>query len=346
MTNVNAFVINELQKRLALLMEEYVKVQRKIILTYDPSIKYKLELQCEDIENDMRKIEDEINELKLLQPNKQALNNLNDVFPQIDFETTVRLLRDVLDERLRGRQCGALTILLQEADAEVASWCVSRIKRDFFDRFHAKWCELDIQTNTTTIEILKGIGDKLCIVIPTDNIALDEEDYATWLIDMIVKDIIRSSRVVFFRIANIDRLLLSERHSFKEIHKFVRIFWKRLVSKLNKIAREYDDVWFVLCFVSEGRLTPKFFPEHMRCTVDAFDEHKILELPLHNWRREDIEACLKQYRGLSKQAAQLWANYIHERSQQGMPLYVYRKILQLDQDLVNSLPRVTPGANP
>jgi hypothetical protein len=82
-------------------------------------------------------------------------------------------------------------------------------------------------------------------------------------------------------------------------------FWGDLVRSLALVAKDYDEIKVILLLFVDGTLETDCLADEYRCTPDSYQKHKLLEISLESWDREDIRRWIAKYSGLQLNRTQL-----------------------------------------
>ena len=107
---------------------------------------------------------------------------------------------------------------------------------------------------------------------------------------------------------------LTEPQSF--LSWFVEEFWKPLVSEIKRsVIPECGRIKVVAVLTSGSQIEPRYLSEVSFCTLNSFNPHHLIDIPLPNWSVQDIEDWLMDVQKLRRSDSRILAQQIHDESE-------------------------------
>ncbi len=110
---------------------------------------------------------------------------------------------------------------------------------------------------------------------------------------------------------------------------FMDQFWATIQHKLQEIATrgEYSAIKIIVIMLFDGDLPHTQLPSTLCLSTGKLDPEKIVELPLSNWTRADIEKWLRNHPGLSNPRIAEIIDVICGHNRSITPLHAYHALL-------------------
>jgi Effector-associated domain 9/inactive STAND len=313
-----------LNKRLANLTEEYIVAMDQIDTQLSNIDKLRSERAANDIFEEMKKIEKQIQELEVNDGNSiRQQSKFDKSLTKIDFHES----RSIIDNIIRcfNKDGDSALLLLQNSLAMAGDLCLTiLLDRLTEESITVKRIEIDLVERKCALneaELLKIIAEAYKLNEFIDG----SEIYALSIIQKI-RSSLQNGSTVFFNFQKLDSLDKNDPGmSHYILDWFMKYFWIPLIQELPDIGKEYRNVKFV-SFVSMRLPLPDKFSSFSYCNKDEPDPKKILELPLCNWEEEDIKYWLDNHSPLKNNLKEPYTKQIYKASFNGIPDLVMKKL--------------------
>jgi inactive STAND len=239
--------------------------------------------------------------------------------PKLNFKEAVAIAEELL---LKRTENSAALFLVSNNIAMGGKWCVSRI-RDLLQDTTADFQPFVLEcTGTHQFDekwILESLGQYLNVRdLPTNPTEAAQKIIKT------LRQSIRSGSVRFLEIRGWEFI-----HDFSEILTwFVRDFWIPLTKELIAIEGQHRRVRLVAIIIADEPLPDAALPAALLCSREDFEVEKLLELPLQNWSRQEIDDWLEAYLQLSSDEIKKLSRKIYSASNSGLPSLVHDALAQ------------------
>jgi len=214
---------------------------------------------------------------------------LKSKLPEIDFklleETLLRIIRDHSDEG-----CASL-LLFQKSSQMGGEWCAARIqellrrktRQGLFSHYPLSFQATE---QVESMALLRRLGLHFDLK-PANH---DLQNFARQVTQILCGKL-RTGSVVLIECGRCDDLL-SDPDVFRWL---VEDFWGDLVRTLATVANDYEAVKLIFLLYVDGSLPENSIAEGHCCTLDDYQKHKLLEIPLKPWDRNDIHEWIASY---------------------------------------------------
>jgi hypothetical protein len=292
------------QARWSELSQEYKALFRKLSYELDVTNQIRIQRQIGELESQMDRLEQEIKGLEY--------KFLEDRLHKIDFREIDEMVRNSIGEI--GDSPRYALLLLQNSRDMGGDWC-NRMVKEYLESTtgHFRYSPTEPLPGGRLGQW--GVLDRLADAFMVERADGDLAEYAQKIIRAICAWP-RMGSVIFIELRAWEYYIPRDR----VLVGFVNDFWVPLVRELPAGAT------IVIALVAEygvGRL-----PQILFCTREQFNGEKILELPLRNWERHEIQAWLRQYAGLPRSSlVDQIAAQIYTESQNGIPDRVHKLLI-------------------
>lgn len=244
---------------------------------------------------------------------------------RIDFTQSRKIFEPILG-RFENTG-GSVLFFFQRSASRGGKWCTQAIK-DYLDRFKLEpvppreftFESHDIAEPEPFLNFLASKYD----LAPRDQPAEDIKTYAG-RINQAVRQSLYPGSVFLLQVQIKCELADDDRF----IRWFVNEFWRDLCGPLSPAQRIR-----LVGILSIDIEVPKVLIETLRCTKRTFNPQKLLALPLHKWKKDEICGWLIDHSGLSKPPISMsqtqlerMAASIYAKSTSGEPVTVYSELL-------------------
>lgn len=320
---------SELEKRLAVLVQQYTAANAQLNYTLNAADKPKLQKQLEALETEIQQLEKNLSQSELVTGSyKHQHKHWERYFPEINFVKAKKIV-DKTIESFKGQE-GAAIFLLEKGQTMGAKWCVAAIqdrlsretRADNFLHYPIGFSSID---HLNELELLLRLGKYL----DTEPTHTDINQYTQTIINSIC-NLLRSGSIVFIELTVWD---LAFHPTF--LPWFINSFWKPMVCQLSHLSQTYFMLKFIAVVIVNTPLSPDSLPETLCCNTRKFHREKILKLPLGKWKKDEILSWLVQYSGLHltdiktpREKFERMAENIYKVSNKGEPDRVYHALMQ------------------
>jgi hypothetical protein len=335
MRDIRAIKRRVLESKLGELVTDYEDTMSQSASALGAADRNRLDRQAQELWTAIEKVEQELKALELAPPGgdvgisppapADVQREVQSKLPAIDFGAVEEAVRKILKQHKAG-WCPAL-LLFQQSAQMGGEWCGARL-RELLSRETRnglfRHIPLEFQPGEAADKMAplrrlgqelgldaegqlpdgfaKSVASKLCHTLQSGNVFLVE--YRRW--DYLLKD---TPGIIGW---------------------FLENFWRVLVRELEQAvrAKELSRVTIIVPLFVDGPLPDHCLaPQHV-CTQDEFDKHKLLELALEPWTKNDILDWVVRYSGLShtEPAFELLADTIF-RATAGLPTLVAHELL-------------------
>ncbi len=240
--------------------------------------------------------------------------------PGIDFQHPEQCFRHILDTI--GEPGGAALFFMQNCYPMGGHWFIQRVK-DSLKRC-GNFREYPVRVSEDLRPDAYGIFSRLAgyFNISLDPDIPDWQQGAAQIIEHLCgQDMVRTNDIIFL-----------EFHGWQELERpgaaldnFIEGFWKPLVRRLPMMT-DYEDFKFIAFITADDPLRCQHLPPSVCCAVEDFHAECALELELTTWTCEDVRDLCK-FTGRPRRKIASMAQTIYERSQGGIPRFVYTALL-------------------
>ena len=221
--------------------------------------------------------------------------------PEINFNEAFQNFRDQLKQNLKHGL--SPVFLLQKSNSMGGKLFLLKIKNLLKNKIRMS-CPVEIHFNSkpSAFEILNSLAARVNIKHSNDQ---DWQNYATNIIEMMFKPLCRSSDVIFIELKNCHYL------PSDVLEWFVNEFWSLVENRLSTLSKNYIRV---ICVITANKeIKPS--------------SEKIIELPLYNWKVNEIQEWLERYSNLDNESDfEEIAKDIYDCSNDGVPKDVYDEL--------------------
>lgn len=331
MTDIRTRQRQILEKRLEALWQDYEAAITQTTTALGAVEQNRANRKAEDI---YKQIEERDKQLKSLEiaPEGTAEASKPDIarmqlelrakLPEIDFGALEQIIRKILRER-QDEGCAAL-LLFQKSQSMGGEWCAARLRemlrRETQDgRFRHLPVEFQPAERVDASGLLRRLGQYLDI----DAADQDRQSLSRRVIDKLCGSL-QSGSIVLIECRRCDYFSREP----DEFHWVLEDFWKRTVSQLAAVAREYYEVKIIMSLFVDGTLPEGCLAVGQCCTPDHFQKDRLLEIMLEPWTREDIREWIARYSGLSlpRPEVDFMADKVYEAAN-GLPNLIAEQLL-------------------
>ena len=313
-----------------LLLEKYKQVNAQKLRTLDDVDKVTLNETVRQLEAQIEELLVELDQLRKPQQSstqtyRQATHAWQENLHKINYARVTSTLNTVFGQLQQ--QEGSALFVLRNSRSMGGEWCIRKVKQKISSELGTLVapCNVNFAPHQTaeSITFLNSLAERFPIdpvVTPTN---------LTSAIDRVIDKIFQSLRSGDILLMEINIYSLNPQNSFLEW--FVNTFWLALVSRQKPRVQ-------LLAIVSvRGSIPKSCLPTTLCCKKTNFSGSKILELPLQNWKKDEICNWLFHFSGLTQQTDQLTdddiaqiAQTIHD-STAGEPKAVYDELMETMQ---------------
>ena len=290
-----------LRKSLNELEKDYSTTYEQMLETLDNVEINKLQRKADRLSKRIDKLEAE---LKLLDMRpveitdntiKQDLawlhRELQSKLPEIDFkELEITLLKIVNDQSKEG--CAAL-LLFQQSSKMGGEWCAARIKDLLKGKRQVPFLHIPIEFQANdqaeAMMLLRRLGEH-CGMNPVNP---DLLEFARQ-VNRTLCGSLQTGSVMLIECRRCEYLLESPEVS----HWMVKEFWSELLRELATVTNKFPKIKLILLLFVDGTLPSNAIADELRCTLEDYQKHKLLEIPLSTWNKDDIYNWIVDYSGL------------------------------------------------
>ncbi len=284
--------------------------------------------QIEKLDDDLRLLDTKPTETSVDAETAQSdtgrwHRELKSKLPEIDFklleQTLLRIMQDHSDEG-----CASL-LLFQKSSQMGGEWCAGRI-RELLQRktrqgqFRHYPLAFQATEQIEGMALLRRLGPHLNL----DPASHDLRGFAQQVVQTLCSSL-RTGSVVLIECGRCDDLL-NDPDVFRWL---VEDFWGDLVRKLATVANNYEAIKLIFLLYVDGSLPENSIAEGYCCTLDDYQKHKLLEIPLNPWEWNDIHEWIASYscRELNKQQLRRMTDKIYNATN-GLPGLVVHELLK------------------
>ena len=248
---------------------------------------------------------------------------LESKLPEIDFksleETLLRIVSEYSDEG-----CASL-LLFQKSSQMGGEWCAARI-RELLQRktrqgqFRHYPLVFQATERVEGMALLRRLGPHLNLN-PANQ---DLPGFARKVVQTLCGSL-QTGSVVLIECGRCDDLLRDP-----EVFRWlVEDFWGDMVRTLALLANDYEAIKLIFLLFVDGPLPENTLVERHCCTLDDYQKHKLLEISLKHWDRDDIRDWIAHYSCLPLTKAQLkrMTDKIYDATD-GLPRLVVHELLK------------------
>ena len=310
-----------LEKRLAALFEEYTAVNDQIGRELSDADRLRLARQAESL---WKQIVELNQELRALEVGGQDVNRrhleLQASLLRIDFKSASAIVEKVLQKS--GQQGCAAVFLLQKSQRLGGEYCVAHI-RDVLRQKTSdlKYWPVDFSATGGRFDeyrLLDGIAGHLNVPVQ----AGDLQQYTQTVVRKMC-DALQSGSIAFLDLRKWDNLHPQERI----LTWFLDDFWHQIVEGLATISLERDRIKCIALLLVDDEIPTQYVPISRFCTADAYENGKILRIPLKRWTKKEIHAWLEDHSQLTTARIDQLAEKIY-RSTEGLPPLICKMLCE------------------
>jgi inactive STAND/Effector-associated domain 9 len=288
MKSPDALEIQELEKEYAKLTAKYQKLSLQIEGELNEDNKDALRGRRDGVKQELSTVWSQLELLKQKSsdPDRQYLTFKEDL-PKIDFEEVMDeingLIRSFRQER------GDALLLVQKSLSLAGDLCVQRVREEFqrktrdFTAYDLGFYRGDSLNEYGWLEKLGGHVGLVRDSRP--------EEFAKAVIEKICLSV-KSGRTIFLEIPHWDDLPCQE----ETLAWFIEHFWTPLVTCLDDRGK-YPSVKFIAVIVVDDELVSACFEQRCLCQMNSAS-FRWLQLPLRNWKQDEIQTWLETYPGI------------------------------------------------
>jgi len=248
---------------------------------------------------------------------------LKSKLPEIDFksleETLLRIVKEYSDEG-----CASL-LLFQKSSQMGGEWCAARI-RELLQRktrqgqFRHYPLAFQATERIEGMALLRRLGPHLNL----DPANQDLPGFARQVVQTLCSSL-RTGSVVLIECGRCDDLLRDP----EVLRWLIQDFWGDLVRSWAAVANDYEAIKLIILLFVDGPLPENTIAEKHCCTLDDYQKHKLLEIPLKPWGRDDIHDWIANYSCLPLNKVQLkqMTDKIYNATD-GLPRVVVHELLK------------------
>jgi hypothetical protein len=279
----------------------------------------RIQRQIDDLDAQMERVQARLRQLESSagDPNRRHLG-FEDKIPEIDYKPAATIAQTILTGF--GRRGGAALFLLQKSAPLGGGWFIARVKRFLEGRATCvRHCWREIPPHGRRDEI--GLLDVLADEFGVERVPEDADAYARAIIRAI-RGFVRGSTTLLIDVRRWDDLCPQERI----LPWFLEHFWAPLVHELPAITETYHNVKFVGILSASHEIPETCLGPPYCCTPDDPDDERVLELPLREWTREEIQEWLEMFSSLPAPRIEQVAQRVYDNSSGGTPSIAYREL--------------------
>jgi Effector-associated domain 9/inactive STAND len=298
-------------KLLAQKNNELAAIESQLSGTLSHVDELKLVNQAEDI---LKKIEELDKKLKKLDGQDKNSNvrhlNLEKSFQKIDNECSKEIAKSVNIEL--GDKSGAILLFLQRFTKQKGIYCLNEVldlmisDRKIGDDIIGDFRPYPIDLGSAISEFNENEFSKRL----ASHLSSESEVPLSNSIKTLCSSL-KGGSTIFIQIENWDSVL--EKDIF--LKWFIEEFWQTVIFELEPIFQEYSKIRFIVALVAKSQVFPDCSSLDYFCKNNPFDYRKIIELPLPDWKIEDIKNWLINFQGFSNTKSLQWANRIYHESE-------------------------------
>jgi hypothetical protein len=321
-------------RRIADLQEEWVALNARLTAELNTDSQIRIERQMALKDSEIARLERELNALGLAEGSYDSFHDeWQRRIPELDFKRAIGIFNTVLDD-LEDSE-GAALFLLQDALSMEGHSCVARMRNLLQQKtiaLRSHEIEFVPTDRLSPLDLLRRIGARVGVEIPPAEADAGALRQHTRAILQKIRGSLQSGCIVFFTLTVWDSL------SFRDpfVSWLVGEFWAAIVEEIRAVGRQHPMVKFILVIIVNTPLVPGALPELHICKRRRFESHKILELPLQKWTREELKRWLLIYSGLTgapvgldAEAIDHLSETIYLSSRGGEPSRVAQALMQL-----------------
>lgn len=323
-----------LESKLGKLLQDYQDTLSQSASALAAADRNRLDRQAEDLWKQIEALERQLKELELTlaedpaevaKPDPGPLQcELRAKLPEIDFRALERALRKILDTH-RDDGCAAL-LLFQQSAKMGGEWCAARIRK-LLERETCVGCfrhiPLEFQPGepVDNMALLRRLGHDLGLDAPVDG----PEAFAQRVVEKLCGSLQMGS-VILMEFRRCDYLAYVP----SVLPWMIEQFWQHLVRELTTVAQTYSGVKIIALVFVDAALPTDIFPAELYCTLDRFEKHRLLEITLCPWSRDEIRDWITRYSSLKLLRSQVnhMADTVYKAAD-GLPTVVAQQILRL-----------------
>lgn len=284
-------------RQIAQLEGNLAAVEADLATAQDTLASNKFRIKADQILDQIKKLEDELDRLDAESPNPNVQDRSFDkALQKIDFVQAKKIARSV--KATLNPEGGAVLFFLQKSKKQMGHYCVEEVLQilmgdeivegDIVVDYRRIPVNLDsaISQGDET-EFLTRLGSYFNVEAGEDMVALSAQLRGT------ICQSIDQGMTIFLEIKSVDDLL--EQETF--IAWFVDEFWKPLTDEILSVSKNYRSK-FIVALIADSQIFSDC-PTDYFCVGDGFDCYRMLELPLPDWTVTDLYDWLIPFRSLS-----------------------------------------------
>jgi hypothetical protein len=329
---ISETIIQTKEAHLQVLAKKYQAAYAQKAKALNETAQVSLDQEIAQLESEMQKTQDEIDELRKPQQSRNVnyrkeFVDWEEDLHKIDYSKVESSLNQVF-KSLKTQEGSAL-FLLRKSRSMGGKWCIQKVKRRIQEDLGTLVapCEIGFTASqqASSVAFLSRLAERYSVDIQPTPSNLSSCTHA--IADHIIGSL--TSGNIF--LAEINLYTLNPQDSFLEW--FVKDFWLSLVGRLPAISRQKKKVRLIAILAVRDSIPKACLPSAICCKKANFDGGKILELPLQKWKKEEICDWLFNFSGLTAQSTPLGDTEIDAMAQNihavtnGIPHDVYHELM-------------------
>ena len=211
--------------------------------------------------------------------------------PEIDFKELEETLLKIVDVQSK-EGCAAL-LLFQKSSKMGGEWCAARIKNLLKGKRQVPFSHIPLVFQATDKAGAMMLLHRLGEYCGMNYGSLDLLNFARQVTQTLCGSL-QAGSVMLIECHRSEYLLDDPGIS----RWLVEEFWGELLRELAKAANKFPKIKLILLLFVDGTLPPNAIADELQCTLENYQKHKLLEIPLTPWNRDDIYDWIVDYSGL------------------------------------------------
>jgi Caspase domain/inactive STAND/Effector-associated domain 9 len=302
----------ELEKRYANLTTKYQSLGEQIEGELNSDDRFTLQERRKLVKREMDEVWESLQGLRRSSDDRtQQYLTFKEDLPKIDFDEVMDGIDDLIQSFRTER--GDALLLLQESLSMSGDLCLQRIRDEFKSKTgNFRFYELEFYSGEELNDYgwLHGLSGYFGLTVGSK-----PEELAKLVIEKICQSV-KSGSTIFLEIRKWDDLPCQE----DTLAWFMKHFWIPLVQCLDD-RTAYPRVKFIAVIVVDDELSPACFAESCLAENQVVP-FRWLNLPLRNWREDEIQEWLETYPGIGNPRSINLSNRFFKASKKGVPSLV------------------------